>query len=151
MARLSRLGFLTIAVIFHLIYAWSIFDIYFVSPIVRGMREYGVENVEAPAKRLVLYVGMYEPLDTSMRSFESDNVKVTDCARTRPFNRFLILHPRILLLWKKRKSLALLCRSFALRFSVKVHSAYHIRGYPPSHDQVMLPSLQDCMRMSLQS
>jgi phosphatidylinositol glycan class N len=58
MARLGRLGFLAIAVVFHLIYAWSIFDIYFVSPIVRGMREYGVESVEAPAKRLVLYVGM---------------------------------------------------------------------------------------------
>jgi phosphatidylinositol glycan class N len=56
MARLGRLGFLGIAVVFHLIYAYSIFDIYFVSPIVHGMREYSVD-AEAPAKRLVLYVG----------------------------------------------------------------------------------------------
>lgn len=56
MARLGRLGFLGIAVVFHLIYVYSIFDIYFVSPIVHGMREFAVE-AEAPAKRLVLYVG----------------------------------------------------------------------------------------------
>lgn len=58
MARLGRLGFLGIAVVFHLIYVYSIFDIYFVSPIVHGMREFAVEGVAAPAQRLVLYVGM---------------------------------------------------------------------------------------------
>lgn len=57
MARLGRIGFLGIAVLFHVIYIYSIFDIYFVSPIVRGMRAYGVEQPQAPAKRLVLYVG----------------------------------------------------------------------------------------------
>jgi phosphatidylinositol glycan class N len=60
MARLGRLGFLGIAVVFHLIYVYSIFDIYFVSPIVHGMREFAVPpqaGGEAPAKRLVLYVG----------------------------------------------------------------------------------------------
>lgn len=57
MARLGRLGFLGIAVVFHVIYLYSIFDIYFVSPIVSGMRAYGVEGTKAPAKRLVLYVG----------------------------------------------------------------------------------------------
>ncbi|GIZ43827.1 hypothetical protein CKM354_000704000 [Cercospora kikuchii] len=57
MARLGRVGFLGVAVVFHLIYVYSIFDIYFVSPIVRGMRAYRVEDHEAPAKRLVLYVG----------------------------------------------------------------------------------------------
>lgn len=59
MARLGRVGFLIIAVVFHLIYSYSIFDIYFVSPIVNGMRSYRVERepgVEAPAKRLVLFV-----------------------------------------------------------------------------------------------
>lgn len=59
MARLGRTGFLTLAVLFHLIYAYSIFDIYFVSPIVSGMRSFRVERdpgAEAPAKRLFLFV-----------------------------------------------------------------------------------------------
>ena len=60
MARVNRFGFLAIAMAFHLVYIYSIFDIYFVSPIVSGMREFQVERpdgVEAPAKRLVLFVG----------------------------------------------------------------------------------------------
>ena len=57
MARLGRLGFLAVAVVFHLIYIFSIFDIYFVSPIVSGMREFRVDNPEPPAQRLVLFVG----------------------------------------------------------------------------------------------
>ncbi|KAI9372739.1 Phosphatidylinositolglycan class N-domain-containing protein [Aspergillus egyptiacus] len=59
MARFGRTGFLTLAVVFHLIYAYSIFDIYFVSPIVSGMKSYRVERdrgAEAPARRLVLFV-----------------------------------------------------------------------------------------------
>ncbi|GKZ83925.1 glycosyl phosphatidyl inositol anchor synthesis [Aspergillus niger] len=59
MARLGRVGFLTLAVVFHLIYAYSIFDIYFVSPIVSGMSSFRVErepDAAAPAKRLVLFV-----------------------------------------------------------------------------------------------
>ena len=59
--RLGRMGFLSIAVAFHFIYAMSIFDIYFVSPIVHGMRAFSVgdefSRPEAPAKRLVLFVG----------------------------------------------------------------------------------------------
>lgn len=58
MARLGRTGFLAVAVVFHLIYIWSIFDIYFVSPIVHGMSSFHVEDSEAPAQRLVLFVGM---------------------------------------------------------------------------------------------
>lgn len=60
MARVNRFGFLAIAMAFHVIYIMSIFDIYFVSPIVSGMRPFEVERpsgVEAPAKRLVLFVG----------------------------------------------------------------------------------------------
>ncbi|KAH0608651.1 uncharacterized protein H6S33_001785 [Morchella sextelata] len=56
MARLGRTGFLAVAVIFHLFYLYSIFDIYFVSPIVYGMRQYSVDAA-APAKRLFLVVG----------------------------------------------------------------------------------------------
>lgn len=58
MARLGRMGFLALAVVFHVIYVFSIFDIYFVSPIVTGMRAFGVDTLKAPAKRLVLYVGV---------------------------------------------------------------------------------------------
>lgn len=60
MAVINRFGFLAIAIVFHLVYLYSIFDVYFISPIVSGMREFEVERatpVEAPARRLVLYVG----------------------------------------------------------------------------------------------
>lgn len=57
MARLGRLGFLGLAVVFHVVYILSIFDIYFTSPIVSGMTAYSVGAPKAPAKRLVLYVG----------------------------------------------------------------------------------------------
>ena len=60
MARLGRLGFLGVAVVFHVIYIYSIFDVYFRSPIVSGMRAYSVDALRAPAQRLVLYVGMQE-------------------------------------------------------------------------------------------
>jgi len=60
MARLGRLGFLAIGVVFHLIYIYSIFDIYFVSPIVSGMRPHRVD-APAPAKRLFLVVGTSIP------------------------------------------------------------------------------------------
>ncbi|KAH0558997.1 Glycosyl phosphatidyl inositol anchor synthesis [Trichoglossum hirsutum] len=69
MARLNRLGFVLIAVVFHLIYICSIFDIYFVSPIVSGMKEFGVEGVEPPARRLVLFVGDGLRADKAFQSF----------------------------------------------------------------------------------
>lgn len=62
MAGISRFGFLAIAVAFHLVYILSIFDIYFVSPIVSGMRLFKVERkspAQPPADRLVLFVGEY--------------------------------------------------------------------------------------------
>lgn len=60
MAGLSRVSFLAIAIVFHLVYLLSIFDVYFVSPIVSGMRLHQVErapSTKAPADRLVLFVG----------------------------------------------------------------------------------------------
>lgn len=60
MAAMGRLGFLATAVVFHLVYIYSIFDIYFVSPIVSGMQLVSVDrpaNTKSPADRLVLFVG----------------------------------------------------------------------------------------------
>ena len=60
MAAITRFHFLAIAVVFHLVYIYSIFDIYFVSPIVSGMRLVEIDrapDTKAPADRLVLFVG----------------------------------------------------------------------------------------------
>ncbi|KOS21519.1 GPI ethanolamine phosphate transferase 1 [Escovopsis weberi] len=60
MTAISRFGFLALAVVFHLVYILSIFDIYFVSPIVSGMQLFSVEQpktTKKPADRLVLFVG----------------------------------------------------------------------------------------------
>ena len=67
MARLGRLGFLGVAVVFHVVYILSIFDVYFRSPIVSGMRAFSVDGPKAPAKRLVLYVGMDRPSSHPLR------------------------------------------------------------------------------------
>lgn len=56
MARLKRSQFLGIAVVFHLLYVYSIFDIYFVSPVVGGMKAHRVQ-ASPPAQRVVLFVG----------------------------------------------------------------------------------------------
>ncbi|CAL8580963.1 Glycosyl phosphatidyl inositol anchor synthesis [Xanthoria parietina] len=72
MARLGRFGFLGVAIVFHLIYIRSIFDIYFVSPIVSGMRPYAIErssSSSAPAQRLVLFVGDGLRADKAFQSF----------------------------------------------------------------------------------
>ena len=48
---------LILGLIFHLVYIGSVFDCYFTSPVVHGMRRYGARDVEA--KRLVLIVGEF--------------------------------------------------------------------------------------------
>ncbi|KAM5442678.1 Glycosyl phosphatidyl inositol anchor synthesis [Microsporum ferrugineum] len=82
---MSRTGlFLALAVLFHLIYTYSIFDIYFVSPIVSGMREYGVERApeaKAPAKRLVLFVGDGLRADKAFQYFPDPSPPQTICSR----------------------------------------------------------------------
>ena len=95
MARLGRFGFLGVAVIFHLVYIYSIFDIYFVSPIVHGMSSFGVQRpsgTEAPAKRLVLFVGDGLRADKAFQSFPDpspSNPSAPGALEPRPLTPFL--------------------------------------------------------------
>ena len=72
MARINRFSFVAIALVFHSVYIASIFDIYFVSPIVHGMTAFSARRpagAEAPARRLVLYVGDGLRADKAFQSF----------------------------------------------------------------------------------
>ncbi|KAJ5788043.1 GPI ethanolamine phosphate transferase 1 [Penicillium paradoxum] len=98
MARLGRVGFLALAVVFHLIYTYSIFDIYFVSPIVSGMRSYGVERssaAPAPAKRLVLFVADGLRADKAFQAFRDPSPDADpendELIRLSPFIRSKVL------------------------------------------------------------
>ncbi|KAL1598634.1 Glycosyl phosphatidyl inositol anchor synthesis [Paraconiothyrium brasiliense] len=97
MAQVGRYRFLTIAVVFHLVYIYSIFSIYFVSPVVHGMREHRLENKEAPAKRLVLFVGDGLRADKAFQSFPDpdpanrDSEEARKPRRLAPFLRSRVL------------------------------------------------------------
>ena len=51
----SIAGLLVLGIVFHLVYIGTVFDCYFASPVVHGMRQYKLP--QAQAKRLVLIVG----------------------------------------------------------------------------------------------
>lgn len=96
MARFPRFRFLALAVVFHLIYIYSIFDIYFVSPVVSGMRLFAVDRPapsKPPADRLVLFVGMLlglflqSPLCCVESRLTRLSNQVTACAPTKPCSR----------------------------------------------------------------
>ena len=95
MARLNKFGFLAIAVVFHLIYILSIFDIYFVSPIVHGMGAFSIEKssgIRAPAKRLVLIVGDGLRADKAFQSFPDPSPPapgIPEALQPRPLMPFL--------------------------------------------------------------
>ncbi|KAK2027652.1 phosphatidylinositolglycan class N [Colletotrichum zoysiae] len=88
----SRAGFVAVAVIFHLVYIYSIFDIYFVSPIVSGMKLIQIDrpdHVKAPADRLVLFVGDGLRADKAFQSFPEPYPDSEDDLAPRPLAPFL--------------------------------------------------------------
>jgi len=63
---------LLLGLVFHVVYLRSVFDCYFTSPVLQGMKNYGAtqEGQQAPAKRLVLIVGSsYLQNNTSLKRF----------------------------------------------------------------------------------
>lgn len=78
--------------VFHLVYIYSIFDIYFVSPIVSGMQLFEIERPageKAPADRLVLFVGDGLRADKAFQSFPEPYPKTDEDLAPRPLAPFL--------------------------------------------------------------
>ncbi|KAF4584252.1 GPI ethanolamine phosphate transferase 1 [Ophiocordyceps camponoti-floridani] len=87
MAAVTRFAFLATAIVFHLVYLFSIFDVYFVSPVVSGMRLVSVQRpgfVKAPADRLVLIVGDGLRADKAFLSFPKPYPRSADDLLPRP-------------------------------------------------------------------
>ncbi|KAK7956854.1 phosphatidylinositolglycan class N [Apiospora aurea] len=92
MASFTRFKFLAIAMVFHILYFISIFDIYFVSPIVSGMRLFQVDRpvaAKAPADRLVLFVGDGLRADKALQSFPDPTPSSEGDLTPRPLAPFL--------------------------------------------------------------
>jgi hypothetical protein len=150
MAQFGRYRFLLIAVVFHLLYIWSCFSTYFTSPIVHGMREHRVETQEAPAKRLVLFVGE----SRQVCSIPSTNgvLQVTASVQTKHFNRFPIPTPILRPLSQTMQLPHVLSpHSFALASSSMALLAFPIHGCLLNPDLDMLHSSQAYTRTSQQS
>ncbi|KAI1116831.1 GPI ethanolamine phosphate transferase 1 [Nemania sp. NC0429] len=92
MAGVSRFRFVAIAMVFHLVYIYSIFDIYFVSPIVSGMQLFELQRPageKAPADRLVLFVGDGLRADKAFQYFPEPYPKTDQDLTPRPLAPFL--------------------------------------------------------------